>query len=98
VRIDSVVASAVGAQFDVLPNGHVLLPLYTQNKVVELDGDGKRVWEAAGERPTACSRLPNGNTLIASRYGRTVTEVDRSGKQVWTFTSQAGLVLNARRR
>src|SRR5207237_8598582 len=31
---------------DLLPNGHVLLPLYTQGKVVEFDDKGKEVWSA----------------------------------------------------
>jgi len=97
-RLGVVISTVIGTQFDVLPNGHVLVPLYSQNKVMEFDADGKRVWEAAAERPTACSRLPSGNTLISSRYGRNVVEIDRTGKQVWTFSSPTGSVLHARRR
>src|SRR5262249_14398740 len=53
------------ATLDVLPNGHVLVPLSSAGKVVEFDTEGKTVWEAPFQAPTSARRLPDGNTLIA---------------------------------
>jgi hypothetical protein len=92
------IATVIGTSIDVLPNGNLLLPLYNQNRVIEVNADGKEVWEVTHQRPTSASRLPNGNTLIASRYGRGVSEVDRTGKEVWSFQSQTGNILQAKRR
>ena len=44
---------AVGTNIEALPNGHVLVPLYSSNKVVEIDADGKTVWEASTQQPTS---------------------------------------------
>ncbi len=98
MRTGVYLSSTIGTGFDVLPNGHVLVPVYNQNKVIEFDGEGKHVWEATGERPTSCSRLPNGHTLISSRYSRNAVEIDQKGKQVWTYSSQSGMLIQARRR
>ena len=73
---------AVGSNIDALPNGHVIVPLYSSNKVVELDGDGKTVWEVATTQPTSVVRLPNGHTLIASRLAQTVLELDHAGREI----------------
>lgn len=98
VNVGGPVGAIIGSNFDVLPNGNVLLPLYTQNKTIEVDKDGKTVWEHASQRPTAAMRLANGNTIIASRYVNTVVEIDRAGKKVWEHSSDTGLILNAKRR
>ena len=92
------VLTVIGSHFDAMPNGNVVLPLYNQNKVVEISPDGKEVWSYTCPRPTAVSRLPNGNTLIASRYSNAVLEVDRAGKKVWEFTAPNGTAIVARRR
>ena len=80
-RVGRIVRS-MGTQIDVLPNGHVLIPFYTGNSVVEYDGDGKAVWSAQAYRPTCAQRLPNGHTLIASRMSNVLVEVDRRGQEV----------------
>jgi hypothetical protein len=80
-RVGRIVRS-VGTQIDVLPNGHVLIPFYTGNCVVEYDTDGKAVWSAQAYRPTCAHRLPNGHTLIASRMSNVLVEVDRRGQEV----------------
>src|SRR5207248_3813134 len=97
-RLTGVTLAGIGTHIDLLPNGNVLVPTYVQNKVLEFDADGKKVWEMNADRPTACSRLPNGNTLITSRYARNVIEIDRTGKKVWEFSSPTGNVIHARRR
>src|SRR5581483_11693506 len=66
----------------VLPNGRVLLSLYTQRKVVEYDLEGKKHWEASVPFPVGAVRLPNGNTLIACMGSAQILEVDRKGNKV----------------
>jgi hypothetical protein len=89
---------AIGSGFEVLPNGHVVVPFYTANKVVEYDADGREVLSLTSQRPTSVARLSNGNFLITSRYERNVVELDRTGKQVWSFTAAEGFPLRATRR
>ncbi len=72
----------VGQNIEALPDGHVLIPVYTSNKVVEVDEDGKTVWEVSARQPSSVSRLPNGHVLVASRLGRTVVELDHDGQEV----------------
>jgi HEAT repeat protein len=68
---------------EILPNGHVLLPVSWMNKVVEYNADGKVVWETTAAQPMTASRLPNGNTLIVpQQWPARVVEVDRQGRQV----------------
>ncbi len=87
-----------GGNFEALPNGHFLVPLYNQSKVVELDGDGKTVWEAAAPAPSCVQRLPNGNTLVGSMYNQQYVELDRAGKPVGDPHSTEGRVQRVRRR
>jgi hypothetical protein len=84
-------------QFDVLPNGNVLIPQQGTNKVVEFDSAGKQVWEASSMFPYAAMRLSNGRTLVASLNTNEVVELDRSGKVVWKQTT-TGPSWRARRR
>ena len=48
-----------------LPNGNVVVPLYSVNKVIEFDAEGKSVWEASVQLPSSAQRLANGHTLVA---------------------------------
>ncbi|GIW80497.1 MAG: hypothetical protein KatS3mg105_2304 [Gemmatales bacterium] len=68
--------------FDRLANGNTVVPLPSNSKVVEIDSNGKTVWECRIQNPTSAKRLPNGRTLIAQLSGK-VVEVDRNGKVVW---------------
>jgi HEAT repeat protein len=68
---------------DILANGHVILPVPFQNKVMEYDQDGKVVWEASIVQPIAAERLPNGHTLVTNQqFPLRLLELDRNGKQV----------------
>jgi hypothetical protein len=98
VTLGQLTYTGVGTQLDILPNGNVVVPQYAQNKVIEYDAGGKKVWEADSQRPTSAMRLPNGHTLAASRYTRTIEEFDRRGKRVWHHQLTDGYVLSARRR
>jgi len=71
-----------------LETGNTLIPCSDANKVVEVDREGKTVWEVAIEgRPTDARRLETGNTLIALHFGKRVVEVDRNGREVWQIES-----------
>jgi hypothetical protein len=77
-----------GGRIDVLPNGHVIVPENMNGRVVELDADGKTVWEVAIDRPIMALRLTNGNTLVTSMSEAVgAVEFDRAGKQVWQYKS-----------
>ena len=73
-----------------LPNGHVLYTVAPEHKVVEVDAQGKRVWECCDklEHPLSAQRLANGNTLIGDAKAGRVIEVDKMGKTVWQYASE----------
>jgi hypothetical protein len=89
--------ASVGSHLQALPNGHVLVPLYSGNRVVEFDADGRAVWSAPARRPTCVHRLPNGHTLVASRMSNLVVELDRKGREVRAQRTE-GRPLRVRRR
>ena len=74
--------------FNILPNGHVLLGQHSANKVIEVDREGKKVWEAKIQWPYMVTRVPNGHTLVSSINNLKVTELDRAGKVVREFRDQ----------
>jgi hypothetical protein len=87
-----------GGRIDVLPNGHVLVPEYAHNRVVEYTPTGKAVWEAAIDAPIAAVRLPNGNTLVTSMNQQRAVEFDRTGKlQVWEYAADTKVTRAYRR-
>ena len=87
-----------GGGGDVLPNGHVVVPQWNGNKVVEYDQDGKLVWEASFQWPSSATRLPNGNTLVASQNSSKIAEINRAGKVVWEHQCTNGQPFRVRRR
>jgi HEAT repeat protein len=91
------ITSTIGTQFDVLPNGRVIVPRYATNQVAEIDPTGKMIWQAPFQQPTSVSRLPNGNILVASRYHGRVVELSPAGKEVRTYNVD-GRVLFATKR
>jgi hypothetical protein len=78
-----------GGRLEVLPSGHVIVPIKDLDRVVELDGNGRIVWQAYFNQPVAAVRLPSGNTLVTSYRETRAVEIDRSGKEVWQY--DAGL-------
>jgi HEAT repeat protein len=87
VRSFTVGAFQSYSSFQVLPNGGVVVPLKSQNQVVEYNAQGARVWQGTAPQPTSVVRLPNGHTLVACRDTQMVVELDRSGKEVWQHKS-----------
>jgi hypothetical protein len=86
-----------GGRIDVLPNGHVLIPEMTNNRVVEYDADGREVWEAPIAQPIAAVRLANGNTLVTSMTENRAVEVNRDGKEVWHYKADSRVTRAFRR-
>jgi HEAT repeat protein len=83
---------------EIMPNGHVLMPMGYQNRVLEYNGDGKVVWTAAIQNPVAAHRLSNGHTLVVTQKGTNrVVELDRAGKVV-KEQSAPGYVMRLKRR
>jgi hypothetical protein len=79
-----------------LENGNTVACLTNGNKVVELDPDGKVVWQVSNEDlpgnpiDDACGgqRLPNGNTVITAYHakkGIKLFEVNRDKEIVWKY-------------
>jgi hypothetical protein len=80
-----------------VPGGHCLVSDYTGGKVVELDAEGKSVWEYSFAGAFHATRLRNGNTLITSHSQGQVIEVDRAKTIVWEQKT-GGIVWRAFRR
>ncbi len=75
-----------------LADGHYLVCLMGEQRVVEYDTEGRPVWEvAAPGGPHTAVRLPDGNTLISvgdlAPDSAKVFEVNTAGETVWQVTS-----------
>jgi len=83
-----------------LENGHTLINCTHGDMVIEVDKDGKTIWQLTNadlptpllHDPCGAQRLPNGNTVIAS-YGAAaetdvkLLEVTPTKEVVWTYRS-----------
>lgn len=67
------------------PEHHILVPLLSEGRVIEIDLDGKVLWSVEAKSPWSAERLQNGNTLIAGDAAGYVREVNRAGQTVWEF-------------
>jgi hypothetical protein len=67
---------------ELLPNGRFLVALGSSNKVVEIDGTGKIVWQVDTPNAVFAQRLRNGNTMAADFEGKALIEYNREGKEV----------------
>ena len=87
-----------GGKLHVLSNGHVLVPLNAEDRVVEYSGAGEKVWEAKVEQPITATRLANGNTLVTSMLAtKGAMEFDRYGNMVWQFKANTRVTRAFRR-
>jgi hypothetical protein len=80
-----------------MPNGNTMIAGGNNNRVIEVDGDGKTVWsighdELPGIRlawVTTLQLLPNGNLIVGNCHAGPdnpqLFEVTRDKKVVWTF-------------
>jgi hypothetical protein len=63
--------------------GRTLISLYAENRVVELDAQGKRTFEVSGiDNPWALQGLPNGHRLVAQSTQSGIIEYDAEGVEV----------------
>jgi HEAT repeat protein len=83
---------------DVLSNGHIVVPQWQENRVVEFDADGKQIWEVSFQWPSSAMRITNGNTIVASQNNNKIVEFDRTGKSVWEYQCTNGNPFRVRRR
>ncbi|HEY3740130.1 MAG TPA: alpha/beta hydrolase fold domain-containing protein, partial [Bryobacteraceae bacterium] len=83
------VPNARGHDVQALPNGHILVTMGAQHRVVETDADHKPVWTCCAglEHPLAAQRLADGHTLIGDAQAGRVIEVDSSNRIVWSYAS-----------
>jgi outer membrane protein assembly factor BamB len=89
--------SMLFGNMEVLPNGHIIVPHYNQQRVVEYDQDGAQVGTPINlQWPNSVARLPNGNNLVTSYQQRQVIEFN-GNQQVWNYQTD-GPVFVARRR
>ena len=59
----------VGAGIQALPGRRLLVPLVGENRVVEIDREGREVRSTSIESPLAALRLPDGSTVVATPEG-----------------------------
>lgn len=73
-----------------LENGHTLVALQNEHRIVELDQKNTVVFEVRDMNGvSSVSRLDNGNTLIVQMFNNLVTEVDPKGKKTnWSVKFQ----------
>ena len=81
--------------------GHTLISLTVGSHLIEVDADGKIVWELRDgdlpgvpvNRTTALSWLPNGNIVFSNYAARApqpkLVEITREKKVVWTYTDSS---------
>ncbi len=86
-----------GGRIDVMSNGHILVPMRDDNRLVELDAAGKEVWKLDHPQPISAMRLANGHTLINSYQEFRTVEVDAAGKVVWEYKSDTRINRTYRR-
>jgi hypothetical protein len=87
-----------GGRIQGLADGHILIPQYFENRVVEYDSNGRNVWQIRIDQPIVATRLPNGNTLITSMNQNRAVEFDRNGQELWQFVQKDTKVTRALRR
>lgn len=72
--------------------GNVLVPLKSDNEVVEYSADGATVRRYPVESPTSATYLPNGNLLVGSQTTKRVVEINRQGKVFWSHEFPGGIL------
>jgi HEAT repeat protein len=81
---------ANGQGIDILPNGHIVVPMTWNNRLYEVDENSKEVWTVNGVmQPMTAVRLPNGNTMVTlNQFPSQLIELDRGGKELSRTTLQ----------
>jgi hypothetical protein len=66
-----------------LGGGRYLAVELNRGLVVEVDAEGKTVWQCTVAGASYACRMPNGHTMVCSFNERRVVHVDREGRIVW---------------
>jgi hypothetical protein len=74
-----------------LSGGRLLIPLFSEDRVVEYDLAGNVLWSAKFRRPNAAYRLPNGRTVVSCHMDARAAEIDRLGNVVREYVPGSGL-------
>ncbi len=78
--------------------GRTLISIYSKNRVVEVDGQGRVLWETnAVQSPWTVQGLPNGNRLVVAYGTKSLIEFDANGKVVWRREGLPGFVSSVQR-
>jgi hypothetical protein len=78
-----------------LPGGRFLVADSKKGCVLEVEADGRAVWQADVSGACGVQRLPNGHTLVS--FNHKVIELNADGHEVWA-TDAEGYVRRAYRR
>jgi hypothetical protein len=84
------------ASLEVLGPDRYLLSLSGTDRVVEVNGQGKILWEAETKTPTFATRLPDGTTLVSCVDVKNYVLFDKAGKVLQTV-EVSGRPFRARR-
>lgn len=78
--------------------GRTLISIYSKNRVLEVDGQGRILWETRAVRsPWTVQGLPNGNRLVVEYGTKSLIEFDTQGKEVWRREGLPGFVSSVQR-
>ena len=64
---------------------------------VEVDANGREVWQVKVPAATSVAVLPGGHLLVGSHRLNTIREIDRSGKVLWQQRAE-GQIFRVRAR
>ncbi|MHC4136672.1 MAG: outer membrane protein assembly factor BamB family protein [Planctomycetota bacterium] len=79
-------------------HGRTLISIYRKNHVIEVDRQGRTLWETFAVRnPWTVQGLPNGNRLVVEYRTKTLIEFDAQGKEVWRREGLPGFVSSVQR-
>ncbi|MFM7539750.1 MAG: PQQ-binding-like beta-propeller repeat protein [Planctomycetota bacterium] len=95
IRAFPVMVTTSGGRIDVAPDGRVLVPMMTQDRVVEYSGNGDMVRSFLVTEPIVAQRLPSGHVMVTSMDERMAVEFDATGRRIWRFDSPAGRLTRA---
>lgn len=69
-----------------LPNGHFLVTDRNNDRLIEIDREGKIYWQKTGlNRPHNGDQTPEGNILVSDSEADRVIEINPSGQIVWSY-------------
>lgn len=77
--------------------GRILVTVFGQGRVTELDDAGNETLSTEVAGPWGCSGLPNGNRLVCSYNDQRIIELDADGETCWTSQELPGNPISVQR-